>query len=794
MIRNYIKIAVRNLWKHATSSVINLLGLTIGLSCCLLIGLYIQHEVSYDKFQQKGDRIARVIMEYSFGGDVSKGDFTSTKVAPSFKRNFPEVESAVRMSLEDQIVMHNDKVFTEGKFLYADSSFFDMFTYHLLQGNAQQALNGPGKVILTPAMAQKYFGAADPVGQVLYIGAEKEPYQVTGVMESFPANSHIKFDFLASFSSLGVIQERTYWEADYTTYLLLKDKTSFSSLQQKLEPFMKKEMASEKNATINYSLEPFMGIHLYSPYGRFEPGNNIIYIYVLTGVALLILFIACFTYINLATARSMERAREVGIRKVMGAVKKQLFWQFIGESLILVAIALLFSMLVVSVVLPAFNHLAQKELAFSGILSFRFLLLVVTAVLVVSLLGGFYPALILAGFQPVKVLKGVFRNSGSGLWVRKSLIVFQFAISVFLLVASMVIQKQLHFIRTKELGYNKDYVLELPVNEKMLQQWPLIKTEMLSDKEVSTVSRCVGSPGRIYSGYTMRTATMPEDQVYAVNANPVDEDFVKTMGLKIIAGKDFTAQDMKDVDKEKYEDKTGHFILNETAASALGWTSEQAVGKKMFLGSLPGYVSGVVKDFHFQSMREVVKPLVIFTEMRATTMLVKMSGHHLPETISNIESKWKKLVPAQPFEYRFLDQDINNMYRAEVKLGNILNIFTGIAIALACLGLFGLSSYAVQQRIKEIGVRKVLGASVSGIVGILSKEFIKLSLIAVLIALPVAYFAMNHWLQDFTYRIRISVWVLLLAIAITVFITILTISIKAVQAAFMNPVKALRSE
>ncbi len=796
MLLSYFKIAIRNLWKHATSSVINLLGLTIGLSCCLFIGLYIQHEVSYDRFEEKGDRIARVIMEYSFdGGETNKGNYTSTKVAPAFKRNFPEVESAVRMWMGNSIVAHDEKVFTEKEFLYTDSSFFNIFTYKLVQGNPQTVLAGPGKVVLTTVTAQKYFGNANPVGQTLLVGADQQVYEVTGVIDPFPANSQIQFDFLASFSSLGAIQEQTYWEANYTTYLLLKDKASFASLQQKIGPFMKKEMASESKVAINFSLEPFRDVHLHSPYDGFEPAGNITYIYILAGVALLILGIACFTYVNLATARSMERAREVGIRKVMGALKKQLFWQFIGESAVLAIAALLFSIVLIAIAMPAFNQLAEKELQISSLLSGWFILFALCIIAFVSLLGGAYPALVLSGFQPVRVLKGMFRNTGSGVWVRKSLIIFQFSISVFLVVASLVIQQQLYFIRHKKLGFDREHVLALPLDKKMLKQWQLIKHELTANADVKSVSRSVGTPAKIVSGNNMRSAAMPEDKQFSVNGNPVDEDFISTMGLQIIAGTGFSEQDIKDVDKEQQKDKHYHYILNESAAGMLGWTPQEAIGKRMFLGNQrPGTVNAVVKDFHFQSLRNAIKPLVLYNEIRGNTMLVKVSGHHLPETISYIKKKWQSLVPYQPFEYRFLDEDFNRLYHAETKLGNILNLFTGIAIALACLGLFGLSSYTAHQRVKEIGIRKVLGASATVIVTMLSRDFIRLSCIAMLVAIPVACFVMHGWLQDFTYRIHIGVWIPLLAVALTLLVTLFTTSIKAIQAALMNPVKALRSE
>lgn len=729
MFRNYLKVTWRNLWKNRTSSAINIFGLTIGLTCCLLIALYIQQELSYDDFQSKGKRIARVIMEYSFSGSASnKGNFTSIRVAPVFKRTFPEVESGVRMAKYERVVRYGNKLMSEKNFMFADSTFFDIFSFNLLQGNPHTVLEAPYKVVVTQSTAKKYFGDQNPIGKAFNVGNDSVPYQVTGIVQDCPANSQIKFDFLSSFSSLGLTPdyERTYWDANYTTYLLLRDQPSIAKLQAKLPAFMKKEMLGQ-NATINFYLEPFNSIHLHSPYASFEPNNNIVYIYILAGVALLILIIACSTYINLSTARSIERAKEVGVRKVIGAGKKQLFWQFIGESALLCLLSVMLSLLIAALLLPAFNDLTSKQFQVQSLFSVPFILFSLFVAVCVSLFAGSYPALILSGFQPIKVLKGSFKNTGSGHWLRKSLIVFQFAISVFLIVSTFIIKKQLNFIQHKKLGYDREHVLVLPMDDKMLANLDVIKNEFKSSRGVVSVSRCVRSPVEGGGGYNMRSAIMPEDEQSAVTANPVDEDFIKTVGLQIIAGKDFTKQDIADVSGDDQDKKLYHFILNESAAKQLGWTPQQAVGKKMFLdNSRPGYVTGVVKDFHFESLHNPVKPFVLFPEIRGRELLVKLSGQHLQQSISFLEKKWKTVVPDRPFEFRFMDDDYTKLYSSEMRLGKIMDLFSALAIVLACLGLFGLSSYAAQQRIKEIGIRKVLGASVGHIAFALSKDFIRL--------------------------------------------------------------------
>ncbi|HVW15147.1 MAG TPA: ABC transporter permease [Mucilaginibacter sp.] len=796
MFKNYFKTAFRNLWKNKAFSFINLFGLTIGLCSCLLIGVYILHELSYDKFEEKGDRIARVIMAYKFDGgtEFKKGNFTSARVAPVFKQTFPEIEDAVRMTKTSRVVHYDDKLIDEKSFIYADPSFFKIFSFKLLQGNAETALNGPKKVVLTETTAKRYFGSDNAVGKVLKVGSDTSLYQVTGVIQDSPSNSQIKFDFVASWSTLGLAgEEKTYWDANYTTYLLLKKPGEFAQLQDKITPFMKKEMAGS-GASVYFELEPMLKIHLYSPYEGFEPNNSITYIYILEAVTLLMLAIACFTYVNLNTARSMERAREVGVRKVLGADKKQLFWQFIGESALVCTIATIFSFGIAVVLLPVFNELTQKQLDVGDLFSMQIIAGVILLIAVVSLLAGTYPALILSNFQPVKVLKGAFKNTGSGQWVRRSLIVFQFAISVMLIVSTVIIQKQLHYIQNKNLGYNRDQVLVLPVTYNM-KSTDLLKQEFKANSHIISVSRCVSTPVNILGGYDMRSSEMPENQQIAVTADPVDEDFVKTVGLHIVAGTDLVNQDIKDVMNQDDKKNIFHFILNESAAKQLGWTPEQAIGKRMYLGDdRPGFVKAVVKDFNFESLHSAIRPLVLFPEDRGRSLLVKINSTDLPQTISFLESKWKELVPSRPFEYHFLDDDFNALYSAELRLGQVLTIFASIAIALACPGLLGLSAYAAKQRVKEIGIRKVLGAGVANITVLLSVDFVKLVLVSICISAPLAWWLMSSWLQSFAYKTDINLWVFVIAGLASLSIAVATISFQSIKAALTNPVKSLRSE
>ncbi|MDJ1473182.1 ABC transporter permease [Xanthocytophaga flava] len=796
MIRNYVTIALRNLWKNKAFFLITVFGLSIGLTCCLMISLYVQHELSYDNFHQNRDRIARVVMEYKMGTTVTKVSVTGTKVAPAFKRTFPEVESGVRLMKYASVLKYEDKLFEEQQFLFADSTFFDIFSFPLLQGNPKTALAGPDKIVLTEASAKKYFGNTDPIGKILSSG--KKDYMVTGIVGNVPSNSQIQFEFVASFASLSAATKpETWFNANYTTYFLLKDAHAIQTLQSKITPYMKTQ-AAETGATdgnyLTYELEPLTRVHLHSEVGGLEPNNSITYIYIFGAIVFLILGIACVNYVNLTTARSLERAREVGMRKVLGAVRHQLFWQFIGESGIITSVSILLSVGLTALLLPYFAVLSGQSISLSVLAQPTTLVGLVLAGVVISLLAGSYPALLLSKFQPIKVLKGDYKTSGSGLWLRKSLIVFQFAISIFLIIATFTIQGQLTFIQNRKLGYNKDHILVLPSDGKIQKSISTIKTEFKRNPNVQSITLAYETPTFIEGGYSMRRPDMQESQSMYVTAIPVDEDFVKTLGLQIIAGSNFSETDMNDVSGDDYDKYRYHYIVNESAVKALGWKVDEAIGKRMVLNK-EGEIKAVVKDFHFASMHQKIEPLVIFPQKESYgVMMVKLSGQQLPETIEFIKGKWQALAPHYPFEYHFLDDEFNQMYSSEQRTGKIFTLFASLAIVLACLGLFGLAAYTAIQRTKEIGIRKVLGASIGDVVMLLSRDFVKLVFIAFLIATPIVWYAMDKWLQDFTYRINLSWWIFAAAGILTMIIALLTVSFQAIKAAIINPVKSLRSE
>ncbi|KEO75680.1 ABC transporter permease [Anditalea andensis] len=797
MLENYIKIAWRNLFKNKTASAINLLGLITGMTCCLLMVLYLQYELSFDKFHSNSGRIVRVIMEYSIGDtEPQKGNYTSAKVLPAFKENFPEVENGVRMMKSNALVKFGDDISLNQKFIFADATFFEVFpSFKLLSGAEKEVLDAPKKLVISASTAKRYFGNEDPIGKILEIGANQTDYLITGIVEDNPSNSQIKFDFIAAFSNLGPEHERTYWNANYTTYLLLQDENSISSLQKKIGPFMEKEMADQAGVYLNYELEPFTKIHLYSPHEGFEPNGNITYLYIIGGIALLTLLIACFTYINLGTARTLERAKEVGIRKATGAGKSHVFWQFIGESTFLTLIALLSSIGLVWLLLPSFNHLIDRELPFVRLFHPAVLLSMLVLMTCISLLAGSYPAMILSKFIPVKVLKGNFKGSPSGIWLKKSLFVFQFMVTVFLIIATFIMQRQMNYIQNKNLGYDRDHSIILNADQKIREKQAFVKAELKKHPNIKAVSFAYETPVNIRGGYSMYSNSMEAAQSLSVTANPIDEAYISACGLELIAGEDLSIQDIENVSHEDPTKNTFGFIINESAANILGWTAEEAIGQSLFLDeSRPGKVKGVVRDFHFASLHNPIAPLVLFPEGWSNIIIVKTLGYNLPETLTFLEDKWKEVAPHRPFSYQFMDETYASLYANEVRVNKILKILSFITILLACLGLFGLSSYTSEQRTKEIGIRKVLGASVLSLLGLLSKDFIKLVLVAIVVATPLSIMAMNSWLQNFAYKIEVHWWMYLAAGIVALFIALLTVSGQAFRAAVANPVRNLKTE
>ncbi|WP_224998667.1 ABC transporter permease [Cesiribacter sp. SM1] len=795
MLRNYFKIALRHLQKNKLYTLINLLGLATGITGCLLIGIYIWHELSYDRMHDKGDRIVRVTWEYNFGDAETKTAMTGTRVGPEFSRRFPETEAYVRLLKYPRVLALEDKMFEEKNFLYADSTFFSVFSFPLLEGSPATALDGPDKLVITQAMARKYFGDQSPVGKSLKVGGQKD-FLITGIAADVPENSQIQFDFVVSFSNLRASKEEKWSEANYVTYLLLNDKASIEPLQAKIENYMKEvnreELKLEGNNYMTYHLEPLTEVHLHAQQDGFEPNSNITYIYVLAAVALLILLIACVNYTNLSTAQSAGRSAEIGMRKVLGAGKRDIFYQFISEAFLLSLIAVVVALLIALMLLPHFNQLAGKELQREVLVAPYTLLALVVLSVLVAFLAGAYPAFVLSSGKVIRILKSGFSFTGAA-GLRQALIVFQFSISIFLIIATIVILQQLAYLQSKELGYNKNQVLVLPMDYAMLEQYDQLKAALAAVPGVISAGGAYEEPTHI--DWSDGLTSGEDGKRITVNALPVDEDLVNTLGLEIIAGEPYTLGDIQQADPLKWGDTLRYtYMLNEAAVKALGWTPEEAVGKRVAKGR-EGIVRAVVKDFHFRPLHEPIAPLVIFMDKRLTVNLfLKINSENTAATLNNLAQTWKERVAHRPFEYQFLDENYAALYKAEQSMAGVFTTFSTVAILLACLGLFALTAYAMVRRTKEIGIRKVLGATVADILTLVSKDFIKLVIIAIFIATPLALFAVHRWLESFTYKIDVEWWVFIAASLLTLLIAVVTICLQALKTALNNPVKNLRTE
>jgi putative ABC transport system permease protein len=794
MLRNYFKIALRHLQKNKLYAFVNIVGLAIGIASCLFIGVYIWHELSYDRFHTNGDRITRVTWEYQFGDATTKTATTGTKVGPQFQRTFPEVESYARLMKYPRVISYGDKMFEEKSFLYADSAFFSIFSFQLLKGNAITVLDAPGKLVVSESMGKKYFGEEDPVGKMVKVGIKD--FMVTGVVADAPGNSQIQFDFIGSFCSLNASREEKWSEANYVTYLLLNNAEAIAPLQNKIYAYIDKVSKEEMNTTgdqyMKYHLEPISRVRLHSKLDGLEPNNNIVYIYILGAVAILILLIAGVNYTNLSTAQSASRTSEIGMRKVMGAKRVQVFNQFICETFLITLLAVVLALVMCTGLVPYFNTLSGKE--FDSEIFFKPFTLLSLLILasVVSFTAGAYPAIILSAGKVIHILKSGFHFTGSGA-LRKSLIVFQFVISVFLIIATIVILQQLSFIQNKDLGYDKEQVIILPVDSKISEQYDDLKRTLSSTPNVISIGGAYESPAHI--GWSDGLNRPADDKNISINALPVDEDFVKTIGLKIIAGSDYTWADVQAFDTTDQGNNIRYsFMLNEAAVKALGWTPEEAIGQTVLKGR-EGTIKAVVQDFHFRSFHEAISPMVLFLDKRMLgSIFIKISGSNTQNTIAGLEKIWRSRVPHRPFEYTFLDDEFNDLYKTEQRTAGVFSTFAFIAVLLACLGLFALTAYSMVQRTKEIGIRKILGASVLDILSLVSKDFIRLVLLAMIIAIPIAFFATNKWLEGFVYKTSLHWWVFVIAGLGTLLISFIAISLQAIKTSVANPVKNLRTE
>lgn len=803
MFRNYFVTALRNLTRHRSYSAINIFGLMMGLTACLLIGIYVNNELSYDAFHTNADRIVRVTMEYEFGaGEPTTTATTGTRPGPEFKRNFPAVEEYARTYIADRTVKNKEKIFDNSRILYADPAFFKIFSFPVLSGdNALTALDAPDKIVITRSTAKRIFGLNDHFEDIINktITLGDKDYRIAAVCGDAPENSQLKFDAVTQFLNYNKnLSTETWWTANWITYLLLRNKNDVAPLQKQIDAFMNTPTVKEdvgRENTLSYHLEPLTKVHLYSPLPGFEPNGNIKTVFMIVAIGLLILIIACANYTNLATAQSMKRSGEIGMRKVMGASKGQVFTQFIAEAAAVTFVSAALAYILALICIPYFNMATGKHFTAAALLQVKPVLLLILFSVVVSFFSGLYPAVVLSGTHTLNILKKGFSFTGGHSLLRKSLIVLQFAISVFLITYTIVILQQMHFMQTKDLGYDKDHVVVLPVNYKMVKEYENVKNTLSQVTGVQAVTASYDTPEYVLWGDGITAVDEKGKHNISLNAMPVDLDFTSTLKMKMVAGRDFRRSDFAMMDSTNKDSMMKQpYIINETLAKKLGWTPEQAIGRIISKGEY-GPVVGVVKDFNFNSLHDPIGPMLLFLDRDMTrNILLRVNGAGLKNTLAGIEAVWKQRFPETSFSYHFLDEDYNKLYIAEQRTSTLLGIAAGLAITLACLGLFGLAAFTTLQRTKEIGIRRVLGANVSSITLLIAKNFLELIAIAVLIAIPASWWAAGKWLQDFAFRIHIQPHIFAVTAVAVALLALCTIGYHSIKAALTNPVKSLRSE
>jgi ABC-type antimicrobial peptide transport system permease subunit len=778
MFKNYIKIALRNIKRQKGYSFINIAGLAIGMACCILILLWVRHEVSYNRFHENADDIYRVYSDFHYDRGIFPFSNIPQTVGPEIQNKVPEVQFAVRILDDALTVKHGTDIFYEKEILYVDPSFFDIFTFPLVQGDSKTAFSEPYSVIISESMARKYFGDEDSLGEVVTMDREYQ-LKVTGVIKDVPDNSSIRFDFLIPYSFLDAIgydtNNRNAWNCQ--TYVLLNENISPQQVGQKISGWPK-EYVQEEEAY--FRLQPLKHIRLYTLGGEL---GSIKYVYIFSFIALCILVIACINFMNLATARSAKRAREVGLRKVVGAGRAQIIRQFYGESLFMIVLALGLAIVLVEFLLPLFNRISGKNLALDLSGNLMIYLVLICIALFTGILSGSYPAVFLSSFLPVKVLKGSFQSSSANPTFRKVLVVFQFSLSIILIICTALIYSQLQYIKNRDLGFDRENLIYIGMNDMIAQNYEAIKSEMLQNPYILNVTRTFQIPS--YNRYSADADWEGKDpsQKIMLNISIVDPDYLDTLKLEIIEGRNFSWDLSTD---------TSHCILNEEAVKQMGLYSP--VGKWLRHGE-KGEIIGVIKNYHFMPFSYEIQPLMLlYNPQNFRYAMIRIGGKNIPQTLGLLEKLWNKFAPEYPFEYHFLNEDFEEIYKRERQMGEVFRYFTFLAVFISCLGLFGLASFMAEQRTKEIGIRKVLGASVSGITILLSKEFTKWVLVANIIAWPVAYFAMNKWLQGYAYRVKFSLLTFVLAGVLALVISILTVSYQAIRAALANPVDSLRYE
>lgn len=811
MLANYFKIAFRNLWRQRGYAALNIIGLAVGMACCLLMILYVQHELSFDRFHVNADHIYRLNLSAKMGEMDEVVGGTPPPLGERLRQDFPEVERATRIfPLRSTLVQYENNIFNEPNVLATDEYFLQMFSFKLLEGSSNLALKDPKTAVITKSTAEKYFGTASAIGKTLLLGNEKREFKVIGVVENPPSNAHFTFGILTSLSSYYVVTNVFDWSwvwCQLVTYVQLREGASATALEAKFPQMVEKyapaafERIGQSFAEVkkqgghwDFSLLPLTAIHLHSdrvenPLG--ETGS-IVYVYMFSAVAVLIIVLACINFMNLATARAARRSKEVGIRKSLGVSRKYLVAQFLAESLLASVLAAVCALCLIELFLQPFNTLSGKALRLDFMGNPLLTVSILALTVLVGFAAGLYPALYLSSVKPVDVLAGKLRLGVRSAGLRNGLVVFQFATSVMLIASTILVYSQMDFVRTMNVGFDRENVIVIGNANRLGQKAESFKQSLLAQSSIAKVSYSTTIPGRgsFVDFYKPEAAPLKD---LTLSSYLADEDLVPTLGMKIIKGSNFS--------KENLADCQSGVLLNEEAAKKIGWSDP--IGQYI---TYPGgnnskfKVIGILKDFNSESLRTAIAPFAVFHEasktysIRSSCVVVRVRAGQTRAAVEILERQWKQFTGDSALDYTFLDEDFDRQYRSEQRLGQVLGVFTAIAIVIACLGLFGLAAYIAEQRTKEIGIRKVLGASVGSIIGLLSRDFLKLVAIAIVVAVPLAWYGMNRWLQDFAYRVNITAWMFLLAGGLALVIAFATVAGQAWRAARANPVNALRSE
>ena len=799
MFKSYLKIALRNLQSHKGHSFINIIGLAIGMACCILILLWVQDELSSDRFHEKTKHLYRVEQDYNYSGELYHVNVTPHPMAPALKEEIPEIVDATRYVWTDGVLLrYGEKTFFEDGVRVVDPSFLQMFTFQLIKGDKNIALKEPFSLVISEEMAEKYFGDEEPIGKTILVNNQYD-FTVTGVMKNMPDNSYLKFDLLMPYDYLlKTGRTNPSWSGNsILTFVQLHEHAAISEVNEKISVVHHKHSAAtiqdaeelkrfSESPRVECSVMSYTQIRLHAYFGYGRPMGDIQYVYIFSIIAIFVLLIACINFMNLATARSANRAQEIGMRKVVGASRHSIIRQFLGESILLTLIALVFAIMIVSLLLPTFNKISGKALSSNVLGNWQILVGMFVISLVTGIIAGSYPAIFLSAFKPAKVLKGALKSGTKSSALRRMLVVVQFSLSIFLIIGTGIVYNQVQFMRSKKLGYDKEHLLYIPMRGEISNYYAALKNKLKNNSRILGVTASFDNPSNLGSNSSGADWDGKDpQQELTIGFNFVDFDFIETMKIELAEGRSFS--------REFATDTTEAFLVNEQVVKLMG--EESAVGKRFTFMGRQGKIVGVMKNFHYQSIREIIEPMAMMIAPRNTSViLIRISPQDIAGAMDFIEATWKKVIPNYPFEYTFLDEDFDDMYHAEQRMEALLKYFSIFAIFIACLGLFGLASFTAEQRRKELGIRKVLGASVPEIMMLLSKEFTRWVLVANLIAWPMAYIIMNRWLQSFAYRTNVEIGTYFLAMTIAFAVAMMTVSYHSIKAALANPVESLRYE